>query len=84
MELCGLVDLGLMDLILDLFDFFRDSQKEISLGKSATNKIFVSIPSNINMKKNFQCATICSGGVVRLSISPSQGEDHGFKSRPEH
>ncbi len=25
-----------------------------------------------------------SGGVVRLSISPSQGDDPGFKSRPEH
>jgi hypothetical protein len=25
-----------------------------------------------------------SGGVVRLSISPSQGGDPGFKSRPEH
>jgi hypothetical protein len=24
-----------------------------------------------------------SGGVVRLSISPSQGDDPGFKSRPE-
>ena len=27
---------------------------------------------------------MCSGGVVRLSISPSQGDDPGFKSRPEH
>ena len=25
-----------------------------------------------------------SGGVVRLSILPSQGSDPGFKSRPEH
>src|SRR2546423_4131500 len=24
-----------------------------------------------------------SGGVVRLSISPSQGDDPGFKSRPD-
>ena len=35
--------------------------------------------------------TDCSGGVeantshtIRLSISPSQGDDPGFKSRPEH
>jgi hypothetical protein len=25
-----------------------------------------------------------SGHTVRLSISPSQGDDPGFKSRPEH
>jgi len=24
------------------------------------------------------------GHIVRLSISPSQGDDPGFKSRPEH
>ena len=27
---------------------------------------------------------IRSDGVVRLSISPSQGDDPGFKSRSEH
>ena len=36
------------------------------------------------MKMIFHPFTVRSGGVVRLSISPSQGEDHGFESRPEH
>jgi hypothetical protein len=26
----------------------------------------------------------CSSHTIRLSISPSQGDDPGFKSRPEH
>lgn len=31
-----------------------------------------------------RCLNQRSGGVGRLSISPSQGDDPGFKSRPEH
>ncbi len=38
------------------------------------------IKSQINNRKEKKS----SGGVVRLSISPSQGDDPGFKSRPEH
>ncbi len=38
------------------------------------------IKSQINNRKENKS----SGGVVRLSISPSQGDDPGFKSRPEH
>ena len=38
------------------------------------------IQSQINNRKEKKS----SGGVVRLSISPSQGDDPGFKSRPEH
>ena len=35
-------------------------------------------------KINNQEENKSSGGVVRLSISPSQGDNPGFKSRPEH
>ena len=38
------------------------------------------IKSQINNRKENKS----SGGVVRLSISPSQGDDPGFKSRSEH
>jgi hypothetical protein len=47
------------------------------LDKIAAQKFYMKIREN-------RCLNQCSGGVGRLSISPSQGDDPGFKSRPEH
>ena len=47
------------------------------LDKIAAQKFYMKIREN-------RCLNQRSGGVGRLSISPSQGDDPGFKSRPEH
>jgi hypothetical protein len=47
------------------------------LDKIAAQKFYMKIRENRFLNQR-------SGGVGRLSISPSQGDDPGFKSRPEH
>ena len=63
------------------------SHREVKSVKKKVKAARNSINNPLELIKN----TACSGGVetsdghtIRLSISPSQGDDPGFKSRPEH
>lgn len=55
------------------------SLKSFHIGKLDFKPKFYILSKINNQEENKS-----SGGVVRLSISPSQGDDPGFKSRPEH